>query len=329
MRVILALGLICVVAAMPATAGRWFVRVGSTWGTIVLSAASLAAMALGTVVVLAAAVGAPSSGWRDVPAFVGRCLEAAGEIWDQPPQHWARILAAVVLSLIVVRLVYVLVRTVLDARREASRAFSVATNVKAERWGELWVVPSDRTFAFAVGLRRRAIVVSEGLLEALDERRVAAVMAHERDHLARWHLLTLLFAKGIARAFPFIPPVREAADQLELGLEMHADGAAVAATGDGVLVAQALAEVARREVGVAPTAGIAGGAVGVRIGHLTSIDPRVPGVKCAILLVVPLLVLASLVVMLPVSARTLVGAERAVALHDACHLPHPLGNEVV
>jgi len=329
MRVAFALGLILVVAAMPMTAGRWLVRVGSAWGTIVLSAASLAAMALGLVVALAASVGAPSSGWRDVPAFVGRCLEAAGEIWDQPVQNWARIFAAVVLSLVVLRLAYALVRTVIDARREAGRALSVATSVRAEKWGELWVAPSEAVFAFAIGVGGRAIVVSDGLLSALDDRRLTAVMAHERAHLARWHLVTLLLTKGIARAFPFLPPVREAADQLELGLEMHADRAAVMATGDRVLVAQALADVASRGIGVAPTAGIGGGAVSVRIGHLTSSDRSVPRMRCAILLVVPLLVLTILVVMLPLSARNLVGAERAVALHDACHLPHPLGNEVV
>ncbi len=145
-------------------------------------------------------------------------------------------------------------------------------------------------------------------------------------HLSSWQVTSLLFARSVARAFPFIPPVKEAADQLVLGLEMHADAAAVAETDDPLVVARALVDIAGRSAASPSTVlSVTGGALAVRIGRLTT--RRGPGkavrVGLALALCTTTLLLASLLFLLPVSARTLAGGQRAVALHGACHLPHP------
>jgi heat shock protein HtpX len=50
----------------------------------------------------------------------------------------------------------------------------------------LYVAPTDAPNAFSVGLRQRAsaVVVTEGLLQRLDEQEVEAVLAHEIAHIA-------------------------------------------------------------------------------------------------------------------------------------------------
>ena len=131
------------------------------------------------------------------------------------------------------------------------------------------VVPGPAIEAYALpGLPGR-IVVSGRLLDCLDDRRRAALIAHEQAHLASRHHLFSAVARLAAAANPLLIPVARAVDYT---VERWADEHAAAVTSDRRLVAQTIGQVAllagtrRRRV-----AGMA----------LSIIGPRAPRVSLA------------------------------------------------
>lgn len=152
--------------------------------------------------------------------------------------------------------------------------------------GDVRVLDDPRPLALAVGWRRPLVLVSEGLLAALDAATVAVVVAHERAHVARgdtrWAAAERLAARLLPRAVgaPLVARVHLAREQV-------CDDAAAAQIGSRVEVARALTRVAR--LGLAPGGvSIAGAALEARVTGL--LDPPQP--RCP---VAPLLVFAGLV----------------------------------
>jgi hypothetical protein len=99
-------------------------------------------------------------------------------------------------------------RAVLARRGERERFATALQMAGAERPGHPGVrwFPSARPTAFCVGGIRPALIgASTGLLDCLDGRGVAAVIAHERAHARRRHHLTTLLATTLARGLPFVP----------------------------------------------------------------------------------------------------------------------------
>lgn len=103
------------------------------------------------------------------------------------------------------------------------------------------VVPGPAIEAYALpGLPGR-IVVSGRLLDCLDDRRRAALIAHEQAHLASRHHLFSAVARLAAAANPLLMPVARAVDYT---VERWADEHAAAVTSDRRLVAQTIGQVA-------------------------------------------------------------------------------------
>ncbi|MFE2111309.1 M48 family metalloprotease, partial [Kitasatospora sp. NPDC059463] len=103
---------------------------------------------------------------------------------------------------------------------------------------ELTVLPDERADAFALPGRPRRpgrpaepgrIVVTTGMLRALDARERAALLAHERTHLTARHHLFLALAAHAATAHPALRALRA---PLGYHLERWADEAAAARVGD-------------------------------------------------------------------------------------------------
>jgi Zn-dependent protease with chaperone function len=103
------------------------------------------------------------------------------------------------------------------------------------------VVPGPAIEAYALpGLPGR-IVVSGRLLDQLDDRGAAALIAHERAHLAARHHLFSAVAHLAAAANPLLLPAARAVDYT---VERWADEHAAVVTGDRRLVAETIGRVA-------------------------------------------------------------------------------------
>jgi len=127
------------------------------------------------------------------------------------------------------------------------------------------VLDDPRPAAYCVAGRPAAIVVTSGALGLLGGPQLAAVLAHERAHLAgRHHLLTTV-TRGLTAAFPGVPLFTRGAAEVARLSEMAADDAAVRLAGRPALVTALLAIATGAPV---PGAGLAGLAAGHGVsGH--------------------------------------------------------------
>ena len=104
------------------------------------------------------------------------------------------------------------------------------------------ILDTERPVAYAAPGHPGCVVVSTGLLAALDPRERLVVFAHERAHLRERHDRFLLLA---ALADAAVPVLRPLTGRLRLAMERVADEAAVAVMGgDRQLVASAIAKAA-------------------------------------------------------------------------------------
>ena len=244
MRVVLLLLAGVLLGGVPyATSTRMALGVGPRL-LITLSLLTLAGLASGFTLVLVAAVVPSNLPVGAIPAVVGRCVDAAGELFSHPLGHWPHIAASVIVLLLIARLAYAILVTVRDVRSDAASFAALALMPRYGSERAVRVVRYDAPLAYSIGLVRRRVVVSDSLGWLLhdDERR--AVMAHELAHVEGWHTLLLFSGRVIARAYGFLPPVRRATSHLLLGLEAAADEVAVRASGDPLVVARALTAMA-------------------------------------------------------------------------------------
>jgi hypothetical protein len=107
--------------------------------------------------------------------------------------------------------------------------------------GRVVVVPGHSIEAYALPGSPGRIVVSGRLLDALNDRGRAALLAHEHAHLAGRHHLFTTVAHLAAAANPLLLPVARAVDYT---VERWADERAAAITGDRRLVASTIGQVA-------------------------------------------------------------------------------------
>ncbi|GAA4813282.1 M56 family metallopeptidase [Tomitella cavernea] len=158
----------------------------------------------------------------------------------------------------------------------------------------LRVLSSPRPLAYCLpGLRRR-IVMSEGVLDTLDDAEIRAVLTHERAHLRARHDLVLEAFTAVYAAFPRFVRSGSALDSVQLLVEMLADDSARRTAGPTPL-ARALVACAGAE---APAGALALGGPGtlVRVTRLhRGNDRRLAALvyfTAAAVLVVPTLAVA-------------------------------------
>jgi Zn-dependent protease with chaperone function len=103
------------------------------------------------------------------------------------------------------------------------------------------VIDAPRPAAYCVSGRPPAIVVTSAALSALDEPQLAAVLAHERAHLAGHHPTVMTCLRGLATVFPRVALMTEAAHHVSRLLEMCADDAAARRHGSRALLSGLIA----------------------------------------------------------------------------------------
>ncbi len=107
--------------------------------------------------------------------------------------------------------------------------------------GQAVVLDDQAASAYALPGRPGRIVVTAGMLEALDDTGRAALLAHERAHLAGFHHLFTSAARLAAAVNPLLRP---AARAVEYTVERWADEEAAEVVGDRCLVAHAIGRAA-------------------------------------------------------------------------------------
>jgi beta-lactamase regulating signal transducer with metallopeptidase domain len=111
-------------------------------------------------------------------------------------------------------------------------------------------------------------VVTRGAIGALDEQQLAAVLAHERAHLADRHDLVLVVATALRRAFGIVPLFRWAEIEICQLVEMRADDAALGSVGRRTLAGALVALAGARHP--AGSLGVGGPLAVIRVRRLAA-----------------------------------------------------------
>jgi hypothetical protein len=221
------------IPALAAAAARPLAaRLDPRQGTWLLTVAAVALAACSTVALalLAASAAAQVPALADLGNYSHSVLHRA-----DPTSAVTGAVAAVVLTVAAV--------AVAVAFRHRARALAESYRRAARLHDEGTVVVLRGTAAEAYALPGwpGRIVVSGRLLEALDEPGRAALLAHERAHLAGRHHLFTTVAHLAAAANPVLLPLARAVDYT---VERWADEHAARVTGDRRLVAVTIGRVA-------------------------------------------------------------------------------------
>lgn len=111
---------------------------------------------------------------------------------------------------------------------------------KLELQDKVYVVNSDKAFAFCFGIRRPKIYISIPFIEIMNEKELEAVLLHERYHLNNRDSLTMLLASTIQLLFPFFPVVSDLLVQYKVSREIEADKEAIKGLGESLPVISVL-----------------------------------------------------------------------------------------
>jgi len=201
----------------------------------------------------------------DLPAMAA--LEGRGGMHLPEPVPDAVAAVAVVLTVIAVGMLRRDVHLRRCTARRLRHAGPSAGGVVVADWAE--------PLAVAVPGRPGEILLTTGMLRALDADERRAVVAHERAHLAHRHHRAVLLAGAAAAVNPLLRPAREEVAYL---VERWADEEAAAGVGDRRLVARAVARAAlvtSGRPGSAPAGalGVHGGVIVRRVRALHAPPP--------------------------------------------------------
>lgn len=156
---------------------------------------------------------------------------------------------------------------VLRARRARRRMESVA------REGADGVMLVPGTGAFVVGWPDAAVFLGEDLSQALTPEGVAAVTAHEREHLRRGDVALRAAARALSVLHLGQVRARLLA-ALDVAMEQACDARACAEVSDPLIVAQALLDTAHLHAASDGAAGCVGASLPARISALCEPSPR-------------------------------------------------------
>jgi Zn-dependent protease with chaperone function len=296
MRLIVYVPLLCALAlaaGAPAIARRAPPRLGAA---TLIPAALAAALAVDAALLFL--VGARLLDADPLARVLGWRAEAAG---PHPVPLPVSVVAAIALCVIAV--------VALADRRTASAAAARLRALQAHAHaGDLVVLRSPAVVALAVPATRDMpgrILVSEGMLRALDAEERRVLLAHERAHLRHRHDRYRRLARVAAQVNPLVRPALGAVDFL---LERWADEDAARTVGSRRVAARALARAAVAEPAADEQlrqAGFAMRSVSGRVNALLATAPP-RGSRLALIL--------------PMSVGLVAALSAAWAAHDLAHL---------
>ena len=212
----------------------------AAWLTAMISVLASAAVALRFLVQAAIA------GWSRLAAAVCRtvALRACGpQTYRNAMFELALAAVALIAAVTVTVLAWRYGRRLQQAQRRARTHGECARMTGRGLPGARAVIVLDepRPVAYCVAGRAATIVITSGALAVLDAEQLAAVLAHERAHLAGRHHLLIALTRGLAATFPAVPLFTQGPAEIARLAEMCADDTAARASGRRTLLAALLA----------------------------------------------------------------------------------------
>ena len=102
---------------------------------------------------------------------------------------------------------------------------------RAHLSGRVRLVDAPEAFSFAYGMARPTVAVSRGMIEAVSGDELAAVLDHERYHVANYDPLKVVLARSLPDSLFFLPALGELRGRYVAGRELAADRRAVQKSG--------------------------------------------------------------------------------------------------
>lgn len=204
----------------------------------------------------------------DLALFLNACVMMLRSAYATPGGALIATTGLIAAATVAVLACYGVGAELLASGRDRRRHLAVL-DVVARRDDGLGALVLDHEIATAYCLPGRGgrIVLTTSTLDALGERQVAAVLAHERAHLRARHHLVIATARGLHRAFRPIPLFRAAVREISRLTELAADDAAVKATGR-LMLAEALVTLADGDPAPRPALAASGGNTAQRVRRL-------------------------------------------------------------
>lgn len=207
--------------ALPAALGRVGRRLApGEWAWLCAIAIGGGGVLIETVLVLRAAPGALAAAGFD--AFAAACSRVLGPlVTGGPVVTWTAAAAAAALPAAAV------VATVRARRLRQRLAGDLWLGDERELAGHAVVLlPVDRPIAISFRAPQAVIVLSQGLVDRLDNDELVAVVDHEAAHLAHRHQRLQAVRVAVAPTLGRLPIIRRSVAALDLALERSADEAA-------------------------------------------------------------------------------------------------------
>ena len=241
---------------------RWAARAPLLAAVTYLAAAWSVVAAVG-LAGLALAVHATALG-SGLSQLIGACVIRLRDTYATPGGALVAGLGLVLAAAVAARTAIAAVTHLRAVRRHALRhAQAVRLLGRQDPALGAVLVEHAQPAAYCVAGPDPTVVVTTATLRALDRDQMAAVLAHERAHLAWHHHRLVALARIAQQLLPFLPLMRETAAQVARLVELHADDTATR-THDSRTLATALVLLAERG-GLAPSPAMAGlGATGLR-----------------------------------------------------------------
>lgn len=235
-------GVVCVVGTTWLRCARWVDR-APRLGLLVWQAVSVSFLAAITLAGLAVAVPASHLG-SDLADLLHACVMALRARYATPGGAATGFAGAVLAAGVLGRIASCLVAATHAARRERRRHTEMlAVVARRHRRTDALVVDHAAPAVYCLPGRQGRIVLTSAALDALGEDELRAVLAHEQAHLRERHDVAVTAALAFARAFPRIPLLTAARDEIARLAELAADDAAGRVAGR-LSLAEALLAVA-------------------------------------------------------------------------------------
>jgi Zn-dependent protease with chaperone function len=191
--------------------------------------------------------------------------------------------------------------------RSRTRAHAEAARITGHRAGGTnapFVLDATVPAVYCVPGQPPTIVVTTGALAVLGPQQLAAVLAHERAHLAGRHHLLLAVTRCLAAVAPLVPLFARGGTEVARLAEMRADDVAARRGGRRVLLTALLAMSTGVTAGPAPAAWLpaTGGVVADRIRRLTQPPDAARGARYGLALAALTVTIVAASALVPVFA---------------------------